>query len=255
MTVALVRGAASVQNKEWGVMIHWKYDVPPYLESGPDLYNDLVYAYNTGAKYIVIYDANQGWTQDILQPEHIQAMQQFWQYVQNNPRQNNAVNERSALVLPANYGCGFRWPGEKIWGIWPQDETSAIINAAIGQQLMIYGDKLDIIYDDGLAQGNNYGYNQLLYWNDSSLQPTPSPSPTPSPTPTPTPTLTQNSTLTSTPTPTPSPSPTQQSTLEPTPPTLITPNPNYNSIIIMFGIAVVIVGVTGVLVYLKKIKK
>ncbi len=185
MTVALVRGAATVQNKEWGVMIHWKYDVPPYLESGEDLYNDLIYAYNAGAKYIVIYDANEGWTQDILQPEHIQAMQQFWEYVQNNPRQSHTVSERAALVLPDAYGCGFRWPGEKIWGIWPQDETSEIINAVIGHQLEVYDDKLDIIYDDGLAPGNNYGYSQLIYWNDPSAQPSPSPTPQPTASPDP----------------------------------------------------------------------
>ena len=214
MTVALIRGAAAVQNKDWGVMIHWKYDVPPYLESGQDLYNDLIYAYNAGAKYIVIYDANEGWTQDILAPEHIQAMQQFWEYAQNNPRQSHPVSERAALVLPDAYGCGFRWPGEKIWGIWPQDANSATINTAIGSQLRVYGDKLDIIYDDGLTPGNNYGYSQLLYWNDPNLQPTPSPSPTPPPTPKPSPTLTPSptSSLFPSPTATPTLTPTQTPT-------------------------------------------
>jgi len=52
LNVALCRGAASAQKKEWGVMITWTYDEPPHLESGEKLYEDMVFAYENGAKYI-----------------------------------------------------------------------------------------------------------------------------------------------------------------------------------------------------------
>ena len=33
MDIALCRGASTVQNKDWGVMVTWTYDKPPYLEN------------------------------------------------------------------------------------------------------------------------------------------------------------------------------------------------------------------------------
>jgi hypothetical protein len=49
LNVALCRGASTVQNKEWGVIIAWTYNNPPYIESGEELYNDLRLAYENGA--------------------------------------------------------------------------------------------------------------------------------------------------------------------------------------------------------------
>jgi hypothetical protein len=210
LAVALARGAATVQNKDWGIMIHWKYSQPPYFGPPDEFYNDLIYAYNAGAKYIAVYDANEGWTQDIISTDYSNKMQEFWQYTQSHPRNSIPNNGRTALVLPADYACGFRGPWDKIWGIWNQNETSfietsVIINSAIVNLQTKYGDALDIIYDDGLDPGNNHGYNQLIYWNDPAAQPTPTPSPTPSPSPTPTPSPSPTPTIESTPSPTPSP--------------------------------------------------
>jgi hypothetical protein len=50
LNTALCRGAASAQNKEWGAMVTWTYTTQPYIESGDELYKDMVYAYNNGAK-------------------------------------------------------------------------------------------------------------------------------------------------------------------------------------------------------------
>jgi hypothetical protein len=36
--IALVRGAAKVQNKTWGAIVTWTYDRQPYLENGESLY-------------------------------------------------------------------------------------------------------------------------------------------------------------------------------------------------------------------------
>ena len=66
LNVDLVRGAATSQNKDWGVMITWKYNTPPYMESGPELFNDMKFAYENGAKYIIVFDGDQNWTQNVL---------------------------------------------------------------------------------------------------------------------------------------------------------------------------------------------
>ena len=36
---SLLRGAATMQNKDWGAMITWKYNQLPYLDSGKEVYN------------------------------------------------------------------------------------------------------------------------------------------------------------------------------------------------------------------------
>ena len=84
INIALCRGAATVQNKDWGVMIAWTYTTPPYIESGDQLYKDMVLAYDNGAKYIVVFDGDGG-SQGILQQEHLDAMQRFWNYAQKQP--------------------------------------------------------------------------------------------------------------------------------------------------------------------------
>ena len=66
LNLDLVRGAATSQSKDWGVMITWKYNTPPYMESGPELYSDMKLAYDNGAKYIIVFDGDQNWTQNIL---------------------------------------------------------------------------------------------------------------------------------------------------------------------------------------------
>ena len=187
INVALCRGAATAENKDWGAIITWTYSKFPYIESGEQLYNDMVLAYDNGAKYIIVFDGDGG-TQGILQQEHLDAMQRFWNYAQNNQPKTDPIRERSAYVLPSAYGFGFRWPTDHIWGIWEADSLSANISISVGTLLTEYGEKLDIIYDDGLSVSN--GYSQLIYWNAYNPIPTPSPSPTPSPTPTSSPTPT-----------------------------------------------------------------
>jgi hypothetical protein len=171
LNIALCRGAANVQNKEWGAIITWTYTAPPYIESGEELYNDLILAYDNGAKYIVIFDANEGWTGGILQQEHLDALQRFWDYIQSNPRRNNPVSERTAYVLPDAYGYGFRGPADHIWGLWEADALTHNITVSVASLLDYYGEKLDILYDDDLEPGNNYGYNQLVYWDSYSPPP------------------------------------------------------------------------------------
>jgi hypothetical protein len=171
INVALDRGAANVRNKEWGVMITWTYTQPPYLESGKELYDDLVLAYENGAKYILVFDANENYIQSTLQPEHLDALKKFWRYATDNPRPNNPPIKRVAYVLPKDYAYGFRGPNDTVWGIWEADDFSYQIRIEVGHLLDRYQNRLDIIYDDGLEANNTYGYGEFTFWNGTVLIP------------------------------------------------------------------------------------
>jgi hypothetical protein len=171
INVALCRGAANIQNKDWGVMITWTYTQPPdnesYLESGEELYNDLVLAYESGAEYILVFDTNENYTHSTLKDskEHLDALKRFWQYATANPRPNDPPSNRVAYVLPKDYGYGFRGPEDKIWGLWEADAFSLKISTEVGSLLDRYQNRLDIIYDDGLKTNSSYGYSRLIFWN------------------------------------------------------------------------------------------
>ncbi|MCW4046711.1 MAG: hypothetical protein NWE99_04005 [Candidatus Bathyarchaeota archaeon] len=171
LNVALARGAANVQGKDWGVMITWTYTQPPYLESATALYNDLVLAYENGAKYILIFDTNENYTHTTLQPEHRNALKRFWQYAVDNPRPSASPTDRVAYVLPDGYAYGFRGPDDKIWGLWQADDFSFAISTEVGGLIKKYQNSLDIIYDDGLEANETYGYNQMIFWNGTSYVP------------------------------------------------------------------------------------
>jgi hypothetical protein len=179
LNAALVRGAATAMNKEWGVMITWAYQQPPYMEPGPELYKDMISAYENGAKYIVVFDSNKDWTENVLQQDHFDAMKQFWQYVQANPRAAMPLSTRSVYVLPENYGEGFRGPDDTIWGLWNADYNVAEgsqnfttnIRMSIATLLQMFGPKLDIVYPRADQTVESIGYENILYWNDTRLIP------------------------------------------------------------------------------------
>ena len=127
-------------------MITWTYDNPPYIESGGELYEDLVYAYENGAKYIIVFDSNEEYTEGILKREHFEALQQFWEYARVNPRKVDQSSDRVAYVLPKDFAYGFRGPEDKIWGLWEADVFSFEVSENLGKSLEQYGSKLDIIY-------------------------------------------------------------------------------------------------------------
>lgn len=169
LNVALCRGAATAQNKDWGVIITWTYDEPPYIESGEELYQDMTLAYQNGAKYIVVFDTNKNYTHGILTEEHLEALKQFWQYTANNLRNSDAVNDRVAFALPEDFAYGFRGPSDKIWGLWEANDTSYELCVNLDSQLAYYGTKLDVIYDDKIAYNNTRLYSKITFWNGTIL--------------------------------------------------------------------------------------
>ena len=181
LNAGLCRGAAAAQNKDWGAIITWTYTQPPYIESGEELYNDLLLAYDNGAKYIAIFNSNKNYSDGILKQEHLDAIRQFWQYSQQNPRKLSPINERTAYMLPKDYAYGFRGPNDKIWGLWEADDLSVPISINLGSLLEKYSSKLDIIYEEFLQMGHSQHYNKLVNWNDTTIISSPSLNATSSP--------------------------------------------------------------------------
>jgi hypothetical protein len=126
-----------------------------------------------GAKCILVFDTDANYTHSTLQPEHLDALKAFWQYVTDNPKPSDHPTDRVAYILPKDYGYGFRGPNDKIWGLWEATDYnySSKINTEIGGLIDKYQSKLDIIYDDGLEANNSYGYSELVFWNGTIIYP------------------------------------------------------------------------------------
>ena len=165
--IALVRGAADMQNKSWGVMITWESLLAPYLQSGDEMYNEMRQAYESGAEYVVVFNYSpNGNGTGLLQDEHFAALQKFWTDVVQNPKDTNNVKAQDALVLPQNYGWGMRNPNDNIWGIWQVDNNSQQVWTTLQACLEKYGSKLDIVYDDS-AYPVEGRYQHVYYWNQT----------------------------------------------------------------------------------------
>lgn len=167
--IALVRGAAKLQNKKWGAIITWKYNHPPYLDSGEAIYDQMCMAYEAGAEYVVIfnYAEEMEGAYGTLQEEHFVALERFWNdVVQSSAVKHGSVKAEAVLVLPENYGWGMRDPDDKIWGLWGPDEKSQQIWELSRNLLEQYGLGLDIVYYDSQFPFEGK-YGQIFYWNQT----------------------------------------------------------------------------------------
>jgi hypothetical protein len=164
--IALVRGAANLQNKQWGTILTWKYTQAPYLTNGEEMFEQMKASYEAGADYVLIFN----YSEDIenpntLQEEHYQALERFWnEIVQNSERSHGDIKAEAALVLPKNYGWGMRNSNDNIWGLWPADDNSQEIWSQIQTKIEQYGLKLDIVFEDSdfFVEGK---YVHTHYWD------------------------------------------------------------------------------------------
>ena len=165
--IALVRGAANLQNKTWGIVITWKYNVPPYLGNGTEIFNQMRTAYECGAEYFVFFNyyEENGNPYGTMKDEHFKALESFWNNVVKNPNiVNGSIKADSVLVLPENYGWGMRWPEDKIWGIFKADDKAQQIWNLLQSILENHNLTADIVYEDAdfpLAPE----YQHIYYWN------------------------------------------------------------------------------------------
>jgi hypothetical protein len=169
--IGLCRGAANVQQKDWGTIIVWKDRIAETDEgtykTGPEMLYDMLVSYEAGADYIIIFNYPTdppGNPYGILTDEHFEAMQKFWNYMQHNPEEYGKTTGQAALVLPEDYAWGMRHIDDKIWGYWGPDDLSPQIWELYYHLLVQYGLSLDVVYDDPdfpLADM----YPELYYWN------------------------------------------------------------------------------------------
>jgi hypothetical protein len=166
--IALAKGAARLQDKRWGAIITWKYDTPPYLDSGGEIYNQMMQAYQAGASYITIfnYPTLEGNEYGVMQEEHFAALEKFWKttIASNSGTENSGPDV--ALVLPKNYGWGMRKTDDRLWGFWGPDDKSPKIWGISRTLISEFGLRLDIVYEDP-AFPTVGKYNQVYYWNDT----------------------------------------------------------------------------------------
>jgi hypothetical protein len=170
--IGLDRGAATAFGKDWGVIINWKYHQAPYLESGEELYNDLVLAYSAGAKYIILFSYPDITPYGIIDEEHFDALERFWATLHADPESFGNNTATVAYVVPRDYGFGFRNPEDRIWGLFPPDELSAKIYWDVENLTAQYGAKLDILYDEPELIAPLLGrYSQVYWWNQTLTLP------------------------------------------------------------------------------------
>ena len=166
--IALCRGAARANNKDWGAMITWTYDQYPYIKNETALYNDLLLAYNNRAKYSIIFSyPSIAGDYGILDQKHLDAIKQFWDYQSSHaPSNANYENVQTAYVMPANYGFGFRSAQDNIWWLWSADNQSQKIWSDVNALIKQYGSNFDIVFDDPqFNQAILNRYDTLIYWN------------------------------------------------------------------------------------------
>jgi hypothetical protein len=172
--IALCRGAANMQGKDWGAIVTWKTDNPPYLANGEEIYGEMVSAYLAGAKYVIVFNYPK-YPQDnpygVLTDDHFTAMQNFWSYVHAYPRSTyGTVDAQAVLVLPKDYGWGMRRSQyivqDKIWGLWFEDEKAPLILNNVNKLDAKFNFQLDIIYEDArFTYGGKYRY--VYFWNST----------------------------------------------------------------------------------------
>ncbi len=173
LNVALNRGAANMHNKDWGAIITWTYREPPYMESADELYYDMVLAYLSGAKYVIVfnYAPEKITPYGTLTEEHLAAMKRFWEYIRTNPERLGIycpACTQIAYVLPKDYGWGFRGYNDKVWGLW-LDELSITMGTDVDYLLHTHHLSLDIIYDDPQYYNNLCIYSKLYFWNKTVI--------------------------------------------------------------------------------------
>jgi hypothetical protein len=168
--IALCRGAAEAYNKDWGAIITWESTDSPYIEGGEELYEDMVLAYKTGAKYVVVFDYPKIGQYGILSDErgHFDAMKDFWTYIHNDPQEHGVIQGEAAYVLPQDYGFGFRSPTDRIWGLWSADNLSEKVWNDANTLVDRYGAQLNIVYDDpAVMNAVESHYDKLFFWNQT----------------------------------------------------------------------------------------
>jgi hypothetical protein len=167
--IALIKGAARLQDKEWGAMITWKYRSPPYLDSGDEIYNQMLISYQAGAKYIAVFNyPYEGGKYGTLTNDHFAALQRFWNDI-TTKQYADLSRPQAALVLPKNFGWGLRNPNDTMWGFWLTDNRTNQVAVVTAMCIYYYGVNLDIVYEDSTYPITKVAYQKVYYWNATAI--------------------------------------------------------------------------------------
>jgi hypothetical protein len=169
--IDFVRGAANLQNKQWGAIITWKYSAPPYLDSGEEIHQQMIAACEAGAKYIIIFDYPQIGDNPYgaMMDEHFEALERFANDVMATAKMRTSSDlskAQAVLVLPQNYGWGMRREDDVIWGYWGPDQRSPQIWDTFTKLILQYDIHLDIVYDDPNFPVTGK-YEHIYFWNQT----------------------------------------------------------------------------------------
>jgi hypothetical protein len=168
LQIALCRGAAAAQNRDWGTIVTWTYNDTRYLESRDELYSDLKLAYDSGAKYAIVFSYPTIGPYGTLLDEHFDALQKFWDYTRSNPYSRGVNEAKVAYVLPMDYGFGLRRADDTIWGLWDADELSGKVWSDVNKLIVQYGSQLDVVYDGPeFMDAVKSRYDRLFFWNET----------------------------------------------------------------------------------------
>jgi hypothetical protein len=158
--MALCRGAAEAQAKEWGVIVTWTYTCPPYLGSADELYNDLVLAFHGGAKYMVIFEYS------IMNEDHFEVLKKFWEYAKLHPNKHGICKSSIAYLIPKNFAFGFRMENDTVWGLW-HDSLGEKVWSDVIKLIEKYGCSMNIVYEDQEFTDHLSEYKQILRWDQT----------------------------------------------------------------------------------------
>jgi hypothetical protein len=138
------------------------------LEDGEQLYADLRLAYEAGAKYAVVFSYPNITGYGTLTEDHFDALQRFWDSIQNDDQNFGAEAAEVAYVIPKDYGFGFRSAHDTIWGLFRADELSAKIWSDVNMLEGLYGSRFNVLYDDNLDYAAlNSSYRKVIFWNQT----------------------------------------------------------------------------------------
>jgi parallel beta-helix repeat protein len=129
------------------------------------MYDDMVLAYDSGASYIAVYDSSQNYANTTLTPDHFKALKDFWNYVQQNPDKHGSLKADTAVVLPQDYGFGFRSQDDSVWQYNNASSWTQKLYSDAQNLLNQYNSSLDIVYSDPQFHNTIQStYSKVLHW-------------------------------------------------------------------------------------------
>jgi parallel beta-helix repeat protein len=129
------------------------------------MYNDMVLAYDSGAAYIAVYDSSHNYTSTTLTQDDFNALKDFWNYVQQNPDKRGSLKADTVVVLPQDYGFGFRSQDDSVWQYHNATSWTQKLYSDVTNLLNKCNSSLNIVYSDPqFRTAIQKAYSKVLYW-------------------------------------------------------------------------------------------